>query len=176
MLNEENEDRKKLGLVDGSANGSSHADTEKGEVQTVNIWKGGEKPGHIEHEGHTHDHQTENQNPHSHTNGIESTKADRLTRERLEGILEKIPSEEVWRIKGFLQLSSAEKGESDSANSNYFILNWAFGRHELHPASERMSAQLKDQNVEVRLTVMGARGDVKRRSKKLAESLGAEVL
>lgn len=171
MLEEENEDRKRLGFVAGETKGSNHADAENGEVQTVNIWRGGKKPGH-EHE-HNHQH------GHEHANGTDSSQdasstdiaPDNLTKERLDEYLSKVPSEDVWRVKGFLKLSDGE----DRTTSSYHILNWAFGRYELHPASERMSEQLKQQGVEVRLTVMGARGEARRRSRILARNIGADV-
>jgi len=52
------------------------------------------------------------------------------------------------------------------------ILNWAFGRFEVTPLQEE-SKDLSD--VDIRLTVMGARGDVKRRARKLAETLAATL-
>lgn len=175
MLEEENQDRKRLGFVGAEAKGVGHADADNGEVQTVNIWRGGKKPGHEhEHEhGHEHSHQHTEASTSTSQTPLTDSQVQSLTKERLDEYLSKVPSEEVWRVKGFLKLSDSE-GDIN-ATSSYHILNWAFGRHELHPASERMSEQLRQQGVEVRLTVMGARGDAKRRSKILAKSLGADV-
>lgn len=171
MLDEENEDRKRLGFLgDGTgANGSGHADAESGEVQTVNIWRGGKKPGH----DHSHDHQGEPAHAHSSKeDGAASAEAGPSTKEDLDELLTKLPSEDVWRVKGFLRLADQATAGSPSS---YYILNWAFGRYDLHPASERMSSQLREQGVEIRLTVMGARGEAKRRSRVLAQKLQAEL-
>lgn len=167
MLDEENEDRKRLGFLgEGSdVNGAAHADTETGEVQTVNVWRGGKKPGHE----HSHDHEGE----HTHSTAQQVAAEGRsLTKEELDELLTKLPSEDVWRVKGFLKL--ADKVTEDSPSS-YYILNWAFGHYELHPASERMSSQLREQGVDIRLTVMGARGEARRRSRILAQKLQAEI-
>lgn len=172
MLNEENEDRKRLGFIgDGADNGSGHADSETGEVQTVNIWKGGKQPGH-KHE-HEHEHKQTHAKDQETGQPIQiSQEGEPLTKERLDELLSKLPSEDVWRVKGFLKIAN---GSNSTASSSYHILNWAFGRYELHPASERMTQQLQDQDVEIRLTVMGARGEAKRRSRLLAEKLQAEI-
>lgn len=148
MQAEEAEERKRLGLLDGE-----HASEAKGEVETVSIWRGGERPGHS-HEGH---HHTEEAQQHSST-------TEPISKESLDPLLAKLPSEDIWRVKGFLLLSGS-----------YYILNWAFGRHELHHASEGMFARLKEQGVHVRLTMMGARGEVKKRARTLAQGLGATV-
>lgn len=147
MQAEEAEERKRLGLIDGE-----HASGAKGEVETVSIWSGGRAPGQG-HEGHSLSHA---EAPAS-SSGI-------ISKEDLEALLAKLPAEDIWRVKGFLLLSNS-----------YFILNWAFGRHELHQASENMSAKLQDQEVRVRLTMMGARGEVKKRAKALASGLQAAV-
>lgn len=170
MLAEENEDRKRLGfLEDGSsANGTGHADAENGEVQTVNIWRGGKQPGHE----HTHDHQNEHSHAKNEASQAVSTNVHPLTKEYLDELLTKLPSEDVWRVKGFLKVADSTEAES---STSYFILNWAFGRYELHPASERMSEQLKERGVDIRLTVMGARGEAKRRARMLAQKLQAEI-
>lgn len=70
-------------------------------------------------------------------------------------------------VKGIVRLSTP------STNLPYttYILNYAFGRHELTPMPD---LDTKDEytGVSVRVTVMGERGEVARRSKRLAESLG----
>lgn len=54
-----------------------------------------------------------------------------------------------------------------------FLLNWAFGRFELHPfPSLDDSVDLK--GVSSRLTMMGARGEVAKRARVLAAALGAD--
>lgn len=170
MLEEENEDRQKLGFIGGEAKGAGHANAENGEVQTVNIWRGGRMPGHEHSPGENGLH------THTHTNGQasqqETTRKEPLTKELISKFLEKLPSEDVWRVKGFLRLAANSNSDSESS---YHILNWAFGRYELHAASERMSERLGKEGIEVRLTVMGARGESKRRARILAQNLGAEI-
>ena len=63
---------------------------------------------------------------------------------------------------------------NDSAYATY-ILNYAFGRHELTPAPE-LDQKEEFNGVSVRLTVMGERGEVARRSRRLGESLGEGML
>lgn len=175
MLDEENEDRKRLGLFQqGETTNGNHADTETGEVQAVNLWKGGLQPGH--HEGHPHQHEHEHHQPTTEALALPlvSQSISRPTRDRLDEVLAKLSSEDVWRVKGFVRLASDQQHNSKSLG--YHILNWAFGRYDLHEASERMAQQLDNQQVEIRLTVMGARGEVKRRSKVLADLLDASVL
>lgn len=150
MQGEEAEERKRLGLLDGE-----HASEAKGEVETVSIWRGGQQLGHS-HEGHSHTH------PHDQVQ--ESTSIAPISKDSLEPLLAKLPAEDIWRVKGFLLLSGS-----------YYILNWAFGRHELHEASAVMSGKLKEQEVQVRLTMMGARGEVKKRARTLAQGLEANV-
>lgn len=54
------------------------------------------------------------------------------------------------------------------------ILNYAFGRHELTPMSH-LDDNPDFRGVGVRLTVMGERGEVTRRARRLAEALGEGV-
>ena len=53
--------------------------------------------------------------------------------------------EYVWRVKGFVQLQSS--------HTNY-IVNWAFGRYELHPTDKVLNTALQ-------LTVIGENGYLK---------------
>ena len=153
-------DRLAIGLAGEQG---QHANAGSGEVQTCSIWKGGKAPG--DHHGHAH---AADDHAHAHS----PSASPRVTTETLETALKQLPSEEIWRVKGFLRLH----GTIDSSSSGeYFILNWAFGRHELLTASAEMSERLSGEEVEVRLTVMGARGEVKPRARKLAAALGAEM-
>ena len=77
----------------------------------------------------------------------------------LAGALGSLSKETVWRVKGFVRL---ERG--------YCILNWAFGRYDLTPVES-----VPEHTGEVKLTVMGERGEVKRAARKLATRIGAEV-
>ena len=73
-------------------------------------------------------------------------------------------------VKGIVRLST-----SSEAGYTTHILNYAFGRHELTPAPE-LDNKEDFKGVSIRLTVMGERGEVTRRSKRLAESLGEGFL
>lgn len=172
MREDEVQERKRMGLIDGE-----HASGQKGEVETVTVWSGGERPG----QSHAHEHaHADAVDAHAHR---EATAVQLTTQTALEELLAKLPSEDVWRVKGFLRLSapgdtntetdSGEKGTP--AGERYFILNWAFGRHELVPASSAMSKRLDSQSVRVKLTIMGARGEVKKRARTLAVGLGADL-
>lgn len=154
-------DRLAIGLAGEQG---QHASAESGEVQTCSIWKGGKAPG--DHHGHAHaaDH---------HARAHSSSDSPRVTTETLEAALKQLPSEEIWRVKGFLRLHGTP--DDLASSEEYYILNWAFGRHELHTASAEMSERLSGEEVEVRLTVMGARGEVKPRARKLATALSAEM-
>lgn len=54
------------------------------------------------------------------------------------------------------------------------VLNWAFGRYEL-TRMESLDTSKDLEGVALRLTIMGERGEVTRRARKLAEALGAEM-
>jgi G3E family GTPase len=75
--------------------------------------------------------------------------------EALVSALTVVSKETVWRIKGFVRL-----------NGGVHILNWAFGRYEL----TRMEGGSEDEET-VRLTVMGARGEVRRVAEQFAAAL-----
>jgi len=123
------------------------------EVETATVWRGGSDPHshgaahHHHHEHAAHEHAPPASGP--------------LTEESLSAALSGLPKEEIFRVKGFVRLPAGMS-----------ILNWAFGRLELTPLQEERE-DLKD--VDIRLTVMGSRGDVKRRARKLAETLGANL-
>jgi hypothetical protein len=74
---------------------------------------------------------------------------------------------------------AAAAPEDELWRKQWWILNWAFGRWELVPASTPLSED-EDKDKErcgvVRLTVMGERGEVRRSAKKLALALGAAVV
>jgi G3E family GTPase len=97
-----------------------------------------------------------------------------LTPEQVASALASVSKESVWRIKGFLRLTTGDQ-----------IMNWAFGRYELTPYSASFNSELK-------LTVMGERGEgrldapplwyvlnqpaVRKASRKLAAMLYADML
>lgn len=73
-------------------------------------------------------------------------------------------------VKGFVRTTSSD----DSNRCTTHILNWAFGRHELTAAPE-LDDSTDLIGVSLRLTMMGARGEVARRARVLAEKFGAEM-
>jgi len=69
-----------------------------------------------------------------------------------------IPKESIWRVKGFVRLETG-----------LVLVNWAFGRYELHEYQDKGY----DIDGPVLLTVMGSRGDVRYSGRALAKALGA---
>ncbi|ETW82901.1 hypothetical protein HETIRDRAFT_314873 [Heterobasidion irregulare TC 32-1] len=84
-----------------------------------------------------------------------------IDEEKLEEGLSRLSKETVYRVKGFVRVPAG-----------YRILNWAFGRYELHALSGEYGGDPGDV---VRLTMMGERGEVRRAARKLAEALEANV-
>jgi G3E family GTPase len=81
-----------------------------------------------------------------------------LSPEELEAALNAVSKDVIWRVKGFITLTTG-----------HHILNWAFGRYDLTPTTAPKAEHIK-------LTVMGERDEVKRASRKLAQALGGEVV
>ena len=135
------------------------------EVETKNIWKGGEKPGQLH--SHSHDH--------AEAPSAEAQQDTAFDRGKLDALLNAISSEEVYRIKGFILLPSSPPSDSNESEGTYHILNWAFGRYDLHEASSELSERLRKEGVQVRLTVMGARGEVVSKTKAFADALDASM-
>jgi hypothetical protein len=122
----------------------------------------------------------------------------------LSAALQRLPKESVYRVKGFICLTHSPTGTGTSSPSpitdidtstgtgtaaiadsegkrqqaEWWILNWAFGRWELVPVPTSPFAEDEDEERRgvVRLTMMGERGEVRRNAKRLAETLGAEVV
>ena len=141
------------------------------EVQTMSIWNGGNRPGHQ----HGHDLLQEASEKASELQPAEMPPY--LTEDSLKNLLEKLSSEEIYRVKGFLRLrNSSSSGVGSEPEEEYYILNWAFGRYELHSVSSGMSDELRAEGVSVRLTVMGARGEMGMQAKVLAKSLKADIV
>lgn len=90
---------------------------------------------------------------------IESHADERITRDRLDEILDSCNKEEVYRIKGFVKVDGI-----------LCILNFAFGRWEITPLKRDLEIPEKG----VRLTVMLARGDGRKWEKKLAEAFAEQ--
>lgn len=101
-----------------------------------------------------------------------------LTMETLGRALATLPKDVVYRVKGFIPLvdllnSPKSTAESDERGlvTQTVILNWAFGRFE----TTRL-APLTSQSRELRLTIMGERGEIRRKwAGRLADALGGSV-
>ncbi|WVO14925.1 hypothetical protein L204_102565 [Cryptococcus depauperatus] len=99
---------------------------------------------------------------------IQTGNIEAIEREVLERELEKL-SFEIYRVKGFVRLSS-----STSLGYNTHILNYAFSRYTLTPAPS-LDEDDHLRGVGMRLTVMGERGEIARRGKRFAEAIGAQI-
>ncbi|KAG8739757.1 hypothetical protein FRC10_005182 [Ceratobasidium sp. 414] len=156
-------DSKQFLDVPESASGKQ-GDDHHHEVETMTLHRGAADllPGNHAHEDHhTHDHDSDS-----------TADLPVLTAELLGDVLDTMPKDSVYRVKGFVSLQGASSG------SGIYVLNWAFGRFELvplttsprNPAVERMAPG------DLLLTVMGAVGDVRRYGVKLAQRLGARAV
>lgn len=153
---------------DGKGLSSDASTPHHDEVEIATIWRG-TKPSAMT--GHHH-HGDENctcgpsGDAHSHHSSETLPQGGHLLplgEEVLKDALAGLSKETIYRVKGFVRLDSGFK-----------ILNWAFGRYDVHVwEGENSSGQEGD---EVKLTVMGERGEVKRAARKFAEKLGAELM
>ena len=73
-------------------------------------------------------------------------------------------------MKGIVRLATPMTNISYATH----ILNYAFGRYELTPLPS-LDDQEEFKGVGLRLTVMGERGEVARRARRLGEALGEGV-
>lgn len=142
-------------------NGWSRILTHQEEIETATIRTRGLSSLHI-HDGNC-DH------PHNGVNVSSSHTNKPLTRKILEVALSTVNKETVYRVKGFVKL------HDEPSLPRTYILNWAFGRFELTELAGEAAAQLNGQE-DVRLTVMGEKGEVRAKAQKLADALGAGVL
>ena len=129
------------------------------EVQTFTILKGtegqfhhhcGSGDGECGGEGHNH-------------SGVEPIRVDEIKgvdRSLLSEALGSLPKESIWRVKGFVRLLPEHQ---------VYILNWAFGRYELHLCDTQNVSPV------IQITVMGKRGEMKRSVHRFADQLGASV-
>lgn len=69
----------------------------------------------------------------------------------LQRALASLPSDCIYRIKGLVRLASAESPPSEAT----YILNYAFGRHELIPLLDSTHGE-EQHMVVAKLTVMGS--------------------
>lgn len=146
--------------LEPSLSGTENQEEGHDEVETATIWLGGVDPTH-KHESHC-DHQCNHPNP---INGAVNTYIDQTT---LTNALEKIPKDVIYRVKGFVQ----------TEESGIHILNWAFGRYDIHLLrfiDGEGPPAIMDNGGVVRLTIMGERGEVEGSAKRLAEALGCLV-
>lgn len=136
---------------------TSHHD----EVETVTVYAGDK---HLLK--HTHSHNGENcackTDDSTQAIAVHNTNTLLINAGTLSDALEKLSKESIWRVKGFLRTETGVQ-----------ILNWAFGRYELTDTS---SPDILSDQETVKLTVMGERGEVKRRARGLAEALRATIL
>lgn len=136
------------------------------EVETRSVWRGGAQPGA------SHEHAA-GESCGSCPKG-EAAEGGLLSREQLDAAL-KLPFE-IYRVKGIVRLP-AEDGKraanGDAKKYETFILNWAFGSYDLTRAPG-LDDSPDLEGVACRLTVMGERGEVNRRARKIAEVLGAQ--
>ncbi|TFY56395.1 hypothetical protein EVG20_g8939 [Dentipellis fragilis] len=128
------------------------SNTHHDEVETVTVWKGSHAPassrtghGHLHSEACQHDAENgANADDSSHAPGED---APAMEEDLLEEALSLPSKEVVYRIKGFVRL-----------RSGYSIVNWAFGRHDLHGLDGEYPGENGDV---IRLTVMGERGEIR---------------
>ena len=128
------------------------------EVETVIVWRGGAAPCKElacangctqEHHGHVPDSVTGT-----------SVGEDTVEEQTLRDALASLDKESVYRVKGFVRVAEG-----------YRILNWAFGRYDLHPLLHEEAGDGRA----LLLTVMGERGEAKRAARAFADKLQAAV-
>ncbi|KAI0261561.1 cobW-domain-containing protein [Gloeopeniophorella convolvens] len=129
------------------------------EVETATLLRGATPAHtHVHTDACTHTHDEPAPAP---APGEAEAEGPSLDEPALAAALGALSKESVYRVKGFVRLAGDPHAR---------ILNWAFGRWELSLAPDG------DGDVgSVRLTVMGARGEVRRYAKRLAAALGATV-
>ncbi|KAF9053214.1 CobW/HypB/UreG, nucleotide-binding domain-containing protein [Panaeolus papilionaceus] len=119
------------------------------EVETITVVRGqaAQQHGGCEHTNHEHTIECgADQNP--------------VDKETLVNVLNGVPKDIIWRVKGFVK----------TVDGQWWLVNWAFGRHGL--------VEYSGDDIEgtVKLTLMGARGEVVRNARKVAAGLGGSVL
>ncbi|KAG7450941.1 cobW-domain-containing protein [Guyanagaster necrorhizus] len=121
------------------------------EVETVTILRGADEPVH-HCDSHAPGHADEE---------VITESKEGITHEQLQTALNSLSKERVWRVKGFVRFDSAK---------DVYILNWAFGRHELTVLRGKHTVKAV-----IQLTAMGERGGVKRAVRAFAVALGATI-
>lgn len=133
------------------------------EVETVTVRT---RAGPLPVKGHIHDERCDHSA--DEPDSLASLDRKQLTREVLNAALGTMNKETVYRVKGFVRFYGEEPSPV------VYILNWAFGRFEFTRLDGDAFSQL-DVNEDVRLTVMGERGEIRPKARMLAGALGAEV-
>jgi G3E family GTPase len=132
---------------------SNHHD----EVETVTILRGEQLHSHSCSNGVVCSHHHDAGSTAS-AHASDSTSVTILTPEDLDKALNALSKDTIWRVKGFVRISSGQH-----------ILNWAFGRYNLTVFDG-------EGDREVKLTMMGERGEVKRAARAFAQAIGAVVV
>lgn len=110
---------------------------------------------------------------HSEINGHDGADPLVLDAARFSSALSTLPKDSIWRVKGFVRLTSP-----DGTSTTEFIVNWAFGRLELTPrviSDGDTDGSGPEVMPDVLLTVMGERGEMRRSTLQFAKAIGAEV-
>jgi hypothetical protein len=136
---------------------SNHHD----EVETITIRKSNDRNPHIHDDTCGHSGASDIMVPTGHD------AAPLLTTGILSKALNSLNKETIYRVKGFLRLST---GDNRSTFIDTYVLNWAFGRFELTPVDGN---SLSEEFGDVLLTMMGERGEVRTRAQHFADTLGA---
>jgi G3E family GTPase len=143
---------------DGAEKLTNHHD----EIETMTIWKGDPSKAtplhqHNEHCNHSHqDHEASNITP-----------GEPIDRSTLVAALASLKKDSTYRVKGFIRLK-----EGDAADATY-ILNWAFERFDLSPVQG--DKPLLAEGIDLQFTMMGERGEVRRKAQLFADKLGANI-
>jgi len=101
----------------------------------------------------------------------DNRKTPELTRELLDSSLSALPKDSVWRVKGFIRLCD----DLHQTHPQTSIINWAFGRVDIVPLQVVDGVSRVSRNFDLRLTVMGERGEVRKHATVFARLLGATI-
>lgn len=149
------------------------------EVETVTIYRGFWSP----HKPHEHNHSDDQcdcardtpEDAGTDGHGLrEDSNNEAVERDVLEGALQELPKESIWRVKGFVRLKTGRTlgSSNERARTQVYILNWAFGRYDL----TLFLSETVEESGAIRLTVMGERGEVRRAIRRFSASLSAQVV
>jgi G3E family GTPase len=151
------------------------------EVETVTIHRGLARVRSL-HKLHEHNHiddqcdcsQNTPEDDGTDSRGLQNGSSEPIEQYVLESALHELSKESIWRVKGFVRLKPGnDSGMTTGAESQVYILNWAFGRYDLTPFLSESG--LEELGV-MRLTIMGERGEVRRAIRRFSVSLSAQML